>query len=368
MNDNLIIGIFVLVAAIIGFRFGIAVSIFEIAAGIIAGNYLGVEVSEWLNKFAELGSLLLIFLAGSDIDVAFLRRHVKSVGWLGSLSFLAPFLGVLLYGYFLEHWHRDKLLLMSIASSSTSVAVVYPVLRDSGLLKVELGKFLLLVAFLPDFLITVALFAFFTTFGVHTIITIVALIVLIILLRYASFRFMRRYGETSSEIKVRFIFVVLFALAFISEKGNLHASLAVFIMGIVVSELMQEERATDRNLRAVAFSIFVPMFYFKAGLLVSIPKMLENITMILILILIAFGSKFVALYLAGRPYLTENTWYGAILMNARLTFGTIASTYGLTHGIIDQKAFSTLISLIILSSALALVLTGKPKVDLPVRH
>ena len=53
MDDNLIIGIFVLIAAIIGFRFGIAVSIFEIAAGIIAGNYLGVGVSEWLNKFAE---------------------------------------------------------------------------------------------------------------------------------------------------------------------------------------------------------------------------------------------------------------------------------------------------------------------------
>lgn len=368
MDDNLIIGIFVLIAAIIGFRFGIAVSIFEIAAGIIAGNYLGVEVSEWLNKFAEFGSLLLIFLAGSDIDVAFLRRRAKPVGWLGSLSFLAPFFGVLLYGYFIEHWDRDKLLLISIASSSTSVAVVYPVLRDSGLLKVELGKFLLLVAFLPDFLITIALFVFFTTFGVHTIVIVTALIVLIILLRYASLRFLRRYGETSSEIKVRFIFVILLALAFISEKGNLHASLAVFIMGIVVSELMQEEKATDRNLRAIAFSIFVPMFYFKAGLLFSIPKMLENINMILILILIAFGSKFMALYLAGRPYLTENTWYGAILMNARLTFGTIASTYGLTHGIIDQKFFSVLISMIILSSAIALVLAGKPRVNLPVYH
>jgi Kef-type K+ transport system membrane component KefB len=359
MHDNLIMGVFVLVAAMIGFRFGIAVSIFEIAAGILAGNLLGVKPNDWLNHFAEFGSLLLIFLAGSDIDVDFMLRRLKPVALVGTISFLAPFLVVFAYGHFVAHWERDKLLLIAIASSSTSVAVVYPVLRDAGLLQVALGKLMLLVAFLPDFLITVALFVFFTKFGLDTVAVIAALVALILIIRHASFRFLRKFGETSSQLKLRFIFAILLFLAFVSEKGNLHASLAVFIMGIVVSELMKEQEDTDRNLRAVAFSIFVPTFYFKAGLMFSIPEVTKNWPMILLLIVLAFSAKFVGIYVLGRPYFAEHIRYASFLLNARLTFGTIAATYGITHGIIDQQYFSILISMIILSSAIALVFTGK---------
>lgn len=202
--DNLIMGIAVLLAALLSLRLGITVAIFEIAAGAIAGNYLGVRSTDWLVHFAEFGSLLLIFLAGSDI--AFLQRRLKPVGAIGSISFLAPLLAVLLYGLTITHWNRDQLLLISIACSSTSVAIVYPVLRDSGVLKVELGKLLLLIAFLPDFLITVALFVFFTSIGLKTLVVVALLMIAIVGLRFTSMRFLKRYGETSSEVKLRFIF------------------------------------------------------------------------------------------------------------------------------------------------------------------
>ncbi len=357
--DNLIMGLAVLVAALLSVRLGITVAILEIAAGAIAGNYLGVRPTEWLVHFAEFGSLLLIFLAGSDIDVAFLRRRLKPVATIGSLSFLAPFAAVVLYGILRGEWSRDQLLLIAIASSSTSVAIVYPVLRDSGLLKVELGKSLLLIAFLPDFLITVALFVVFTSIGIKTVVVVILLISAIIGLRYTSMKFLKKYGETSSEVKLRFIFVILLAIAFLSEKGDLHASLAVFVMGILVSELMKELEETDKRLRAVAFSIFVPAFYFRAGLLFSFSAVLENWLAIFILVAIAFTAKYLGVYFSGKKYLKEHTRYGAFLMNARLTFGTIASTYGLTHGITNQEYFSILISVIILSSAIALIFTGR---------
>jgi len=76
----------------------------------------------------------------------------------------------------------------------------------------------------------VALFACFTKFGWDTAAVIVALGVVIWVMRHASFRFLKNYGETSSQIKLRFIFVILLFLGFVSEKGNLHASLAVFII------------------------------------------------------------------------------------------------------------------------------------------
>jgi Kef-type K+ transport system membrane component KefB len=333
---------------------------FEIAAGAIAGNLLGFQVSPWLQTFADFGSLLLIFIAGSDIDIETMVRKFKPVGLIGGISFLAPFLVVLGFGLFVQQWDAPRALLIGIASSTTSVAVTYPVLRDSGLLKRDLGKILLLVAFVPDFLVTLALFVFFSEIGVQTLAIILLLALAIFVLRFVSGRVFRRVGETSSEIKLRFIFFVLFALAFISERGNLHASLAVFILGILVSELMKEQEETDKRLRAVAFSIFVPAFYFKAGLLFSFSAVVQNWLTIIVLLAVAFGAKFIGVYLVGKPYLKEHTRYGAILMNARLTFGTIAATYGVTHGIINQQYFSILISTIILASAVALILSGKP--------
>jgi len=353
-------GALVLIAALLGYRFGIAVAIFEIAAGAIAGNLLGFQVSPWLQTFADFGSLLLIFIAGSDIDIETMVRKFKPVGLIGGISFLAPFLIVLSFGLFVQQWDAPRALLIGIASSTTSVAVTYPVLRDSGLLKRDLGKILLLVAFVPDFLVTLALFVFFSEIGVQTLAIILLLALAIFVLRFVSGRVFRRVGETSSEIKLRFIFFVLFALAFISERGNLHASLAVFILGILVSELMKEQEETDKRLRAVAFSIFVPAFYFKAGLLFSFSAVVQNWLTIIVLLAVAFGAKFIGVYWVGKPYLKEHTRYGAILMNARLTFGTIAATYGVTHGIINQQYFSILISMIILASAVALILSGKP--------
>ncbi len=353
-------GVLVLVAALLGYRFGIAVAIFEIAAGALAGNLLGFQVSPWLQTFADFGSLLLIFIAGSDIDIETMVRKFKPVGLMGGISFLAPFLTVLSFGLFVQQWDTPRALLIAIASSTTSVAIVYPVLRDSGMLKRDLGKTLLLVAFLPDFLVTIALFAFFSEIGVQTLAVILLLALSVFVLRFVSARFFRRVGETSSEIKLRFIFAVLFAISFISERGNLHASLAVFILGILVSELMKEQEETDKRLRAVAFSIFVPAFYFKAGLLFSFSAVMQNIVIIAILLGLAFFAKFIGIYLVGRPFLKEHTRYGATLMNARLTFGTIAATYGLTHNIIDQQYFSILISMIILASAVALILSGRP--------
>jgi Kef-type K+ transport system membrane component KefB len=361
MHDNLIMGLLVLAAALLGLRLGIAVAVFEIGFGILAGNYLGVQPTEWLRHFADLGSLLLIFLAGSDIDVPFLRRRLRPVGLMGTVSFLAPFAVVLAYGLWVAEWDRNRALLMAIASATTSVALVYPVLRDEGLLHRDLGKTLLLVAFWPDFLVTVALFVFFAEVGWQTAVVVGLLASALWVFRHASLHFFDRYaGQTSSEVKLRFILALLLVLAFLSEKGNLHASLAVFLLGILVSDLMRRKPETDKRLRALAFSVFVPLFYFQAGLFFSIPAMGENLGMVLLLVALAFTAKFLGVYLTGRPYLQEHARYGAFLMNARLTFGTIAATYGLTHGIIDQAGFSVLISFIIVCSAIALLFAGRP--------
>jgi len=360
-SEGLVIATLVLVAALAAMRFGVATALFEIAVGAIAGNYLGFTSPPWLPAFSDIGALLLIFLAGSDIDVAFLRRRLRPALLLGSASYFAPFLATLGAVALFTPWPLATRLLVAIVCSDTSVAVVYPVLRDGGLLKVPLGKMLLIVALIPAFLLTGSLFVLFAPITPMTALTLAILLAALIALRRLSFRFLRANGESSSEVKIRFLFAVLLALAFLSEKGQLHASLAVFALGVLVGDLLKEQEETERRLRAVALGVFVPMFYFRAGLGFSTAAVADHWKLIALLGAVAFTSKFAAIYALSRRWLGSSRWYGATLLNARLTFGTIAASFGLAHGLIDRDQFSILISMIVLSSGAALLLCGKPE-------
>jgi len=63
-----------LIASLISIRLGISVALVEILIGVIAGNFLGIhQTTEWINFLAMLGSGVLTFLAGAEIDPVSLK-------------------------------------------------------------------------------------------------------------------------------------------------------------------------------------------------------------------------------------------------------------------------------------------------------
>ena len=91
-------------ASLISVRLGVSVSLVEIAVGIFAGYFLGLQTNEWVNFLASLGSLLLTFLAGAELEPQALRRHLKQSMSIGLVSFLLPFLGAMACAYFVAGW------------------------------------------------------------------------------------------------------------------------------------------------------------------------------------------------------------------------------------------------------------------------
>lgn len=55
---------------------GISISLVEIAIGVIAGNFLGLQTNAWVNYLAGTGSILLTFLAGAEVDPVVLRTRI----------------------------------------------------------------------------------------------------------------------------------------------------------------------------------------------------------------------------------------------------------------------------------------------------
>jgi hypothetical protein len=95
-----------LAASIISIRAAISVALIEIVVGAIAGNTIGLEITLWVNFLAGFGAILLTFLAGTEIDAQVIRKNLGASVGIGAISFLAPYLGVLLYA---QRWFMPAL-------------------------------------------------------------------------------------------------------------------------------------------------------------------------------------------------------------------------------------------------------------------
>jgi Kef-type K+ transport system membrane component KefB len=94
--------------------------------------------------------ILLTFLAGVEIDIAIVRRNFWSTMSIGLMGFFAPYLGILFFARFIYHWSWAQAQISGIALSTTSVAVVYAVMVETGFNKTEIGKIILAACFIND--------------------------------------------------------------------------------------------------------------------------------------------------------------------------------------------------------------------------
>src|SRR5712691_6029234 len=154
-----------LAASVLSVWLAISVALTEIVVGAIAGNLLHLQLNDWVSWLAGFGAILLTFLAGAEIDAAIVRRNFWSTMSIGVMGFLAPYLGILLFAHFVYGWPWDQAQIAGIALSTTSVAVVYAVMVETGFNKTEIGKILLAACFINDLGTVLALGLVFATYN-----------------------------------------------------------------------------------------------------------------------------------------------------------------------------------------------------------
>jgi Kef-type K+ transport system membrane component KefB len=334
----------ILLASMVSVEFDLSVATTEIALGMIGGNLLGLHTTPWIDFLAGFASIVLTFLAGAEVDPILLREKWKESFLIGGISFLAPFLGVMAFAYWGLHWSGLAAQIAGVALSTTSLAMVYAVLVETGLIETQIGKIIMASTFVTNFGTALALSLLFIHPSRMLIVFILVSAAVIIIVPRLSPRFFRRYGERVIEPEIKLIFAGLFLMMFVAELGQSQAVLPAFLFGLAMAPLLAVQRTQQRRLRVVAFTMLTPFFFLKSGMIVSVPMILANLGWLGALLLIKLITKFVGVYPLARRYVPADAWYTTMLMSTGLTFGTIASYYGLNAGILDQAQFSVLIT------------------------
>ena len=232
-----------LVASLLSIRFKMSVALVEILVGVAAGNlallldnyhvfgvHWELKPNEWIAFLAGFGSILLTFMAGAEIEPALLRKSLKQTLSIGFVSCAAPLVAAMLYARFVSGWDWNAAVICGIALSTTSVAVVYAVMIETGLNETELGKLILAACFVTDLGTVVALGACFANYNwTLALFAVVAAVVLWLAPGFVNW-FFSRYATHVSEPGVKFIFFVLFGLGSLAALANSEAVLPAYLV------------------------------------------------------------------------------------------------------------------------------------------
>ena len=341
----------VVVASMLSVELGIAVALFELGLGVVLGNIFDLNTSEpWLVFVASFASIVLTFLAGAEVDPDDFKERFGATMAIGIVSFLGPFVVAFGVSYWLLDWTLKAALISGTALSTTSLAVVYAVLVETGLNATRVGKLLMAACFVTDLGTALALSAIFITPTVWFPVFLAVSVALMLALPRVAPWFFRRYGDRVIEPEIKLVFLCLFVLMVLADASKGHAVLPAFILGLVMARHYQQHRVEQERLRVVAFAFLTPFFFLRGGLNVSLAAVVANIGLLAVL----FGAKMIPKLGLVLPFARraepEHGVFITLLMSTGLTFGTISSLYGLNAGIIDKTQFSLLVTVVVLSA------------------
>ncbi len=354
-------------AAVIPFfarRFSLPSSALEIIFGALLFNFFLAEKPEWFPLFQEVGLVYLMFIAGMELDLRWVYRSGRTRWYVlvSVISFtLTPLLFLLL----------GLPVYLGVAVAMISAGVVVPVLKETGLMKSELGLNILGVALTGE-LLSIIVLTFIDAYHNHgfTLMALLELAKLILLFGLAMIvlRLLRLIAwwhpervkkvmesEDPVEEGIRIVLTVAFAGGLLATLAGAEPILGSFIMGVVFTHVFRSKGRFEEKINAVGFGFLIPFFFIGVGSQLDIARLasLETVLLAILLTMMILVSNLSPLLLA-RPLglRLKEAFSMSILLSAPLAMIVVAGTLGERMGLLTPAQVSPLVLTALLSSTL----------------
>ncbi len=355
-------------SALIANRLDLSIALVEICAGVVCAYAAGwfelgdvlVAHSEWVRFLASAGAVVLTFLAGAELDPDVLRSKLAEVNTVGLVGFLAPFLGCAALAFYGLGWSADASWLCGVALSTTSMAVVYAVMLETGFNKTEFGKGILGACFVNDLATVIVLGLLFAPFTYKTVVFVAVSAVVLISLPTLTGWLTQKYAHRTAAIRTKWVVLVLFGLGTLALWSGSEAVLPAYLVGMALAGNAARDVQWIYRLRTLTIGFLTPFYFIRAGTLVSVPALLTAPAVFLALLGAKVAAKIFGLYPVIGLFRQERKerWYYTLMMSTGLTFGTISALYGLAHGIVTQEQYSFLVAAVIASAVVPTAIAG----------
>lgn len=335
-------------------RFGLPGVLGELLAGVILGpSVLGlVQPNEVISTVAEIGVLLLMFIAGLETDLLQMRRVGKASTWAASAGVVFPFVGGVIAGQaFGLSWATS--LFMGAALTATSVSVSVQTLHELGRLKSKEGMVTLGAAIIDDVLGILVLSFILGMFGqggspLMALLRIALFFPIALLGGRLIVRPLVQWIERHHAKEAGFALIVALVLVYswaAEEWGGLAAITGAYVAGILVARLPEARSWVTEGASKLGYGLFVPVFFVSVGLSTDLGSIMSAPWLSVVIIVVAVLTKMFGAGLGAR--LGGCTWpesraVGAGMI-ARGEVALVMATVGISSGLLDQTTYGVVI-------------------------
>ncbi len=355
-------------------RFAQPVMVGEILAGILLGpSLLGyVELTPEIKAIADLGVLLLVFLAGMEMDTEGLVASFRGRGaWVSAAGFIVPLALGMLVGWAF-HQDQTRTLFIGLCIAITALPVSVRILMDLGKLRTEIGQRIISAAVTNDVVSLLALgvildvkigrgaqrglfFSMALAAGKALVFMAVVVIVAKLARRYPLRRFLRPGGPLARllvQVKSRetiFALVLLFVIAFatFSQLLGLDFVVGAFFGSMLLSHQFVghtnfEEIQTTAS--SVTMGFLGPIFFAAIGLQFSASS-LRDWKLVVAILVASFAGKIFGGFLGGKLARmgSRESWALGVGLNGRGVMELVIANIALRNGFIGQQLFTSLV-------------------------
>jgi Kef-type K+ transport system membrane component KefB len=347
----------------------------ELLAGIILGptflNMLGTwpvfsedaHLGELIELMAEIGVLLLMMMAGLELDLVEMLNSGKSASLSGTLGVIVP----LILGYgtaLLFGLAQYEALFMGLALSATSVSISAQTLMELNVLRTRVGLTLLGAAVFDDILVILllSLASIFAGGGggdVNSIfITLLRIVVYLGAAIAAGIYILPRLTTWVDRLPISqgtlaFVLVATLLFGWAAEAiGGIAAITGAFLVGLFLSRTPQRHQL-EVGVASMAYGFFVPIFFVSIGLAVNLRAITGSAWIFAIIItIVAILSKILGS--GGGARVSGFSWLESLQLGigmvSRGEVGLIVASFALTSGLLSQENFSIAVFMVIIAT------------------
>ncbi len=356
----------------LSYRLGQPSVLGELLVGILLGPsvldilhlpyFTDIHLPEAIHHLAEIGVLLLMFIAGLDLHITELVRTGKVAALSGTLGVIIPLLLGMGTGLAFQ-MSLDSGIFLGLVLSATSVSISAQTLMELKVLRSRVGVSLLGAAVFDDILVVLGLSIFIaltqSQSGLASIALVLAsMLAYLIVASLLGWRLLPSLSEKIADLPISqgliaFTFVTVLIYGWFAETvGNMAAITGSFLAGLWLSRSPVKENI-ERGISAIAYGVFVPLFFINVGLSANARELSgESLLFMVAITLVAILGKVfgagVGASLGGFNRL-EALQLGVGMMS-RGEVGLIVASVGIAQEMIQPETFSAVVGMVILTT------------------
>ena len=366
----------------------------QVVGALVAGVILGPAVlnvlseTEFIQKLAELGVIVLMFTAGLETDINQLKKTGKASFIIAVLGVIIPLAGGFFIASIFNKGNDVNTILQNvfigIILTATSVSITVETLKEMGKLNTRAGNAILGAAIIDDILGIIAL-TITTSLAdpsINVIIVLAKIVMFFIFAGFAGYLFHwafikldeRYQRDLRRFVIIAFVFCLL--LSFCAEEFFGVADITgAFIAGLVISDSNRSKYLNSR-FETLSYMLLSPIFFASIGIKVQLTAMTKTIFIFaILLLLVAILSKVIGCGLGAKlcKYSNREAIQIGTGMISRGEVALIVANKGIAMGLMLPEFLAPVVIVVVVTTIvtpilLKVVFNNKSKsVDLNVK-